>query len=125
MFCTAKERILKAQNAVRKRVANELLETERSYVKNLQTVQDLLIAPLLTSVANGARILKDSEMTSCFANLTDILSSHKILLAALEDRFKDWSDNSTVGDIFLERVNSFFLTFFVLKTLKFNFLFIR
>lgn len=91
---------------MRQRVANELLETERSYVKNLQIVEELLIAPLNTAAMNGARILKDSEQTACFANLIDILSDHKVLLQALEERFSNWTDDSAVADIFLDRVCS-------------------
>jgi len=87
--------------------ANELLETERSYVANLQTVQDLLISPLNTSVSNGARILKDSEFASCFSNLSSILNSHKSLLEVLEQRFLDWNDDSAVADIFLDRITMF------------------
>jgi len=102
-----KERILKAQNAVRQRVCTELLETERSYVKNLSTVQELLINPLLSSIHNGMRIMKDSEFFSCFANISDILDSHRTLLASLEERFAAWNDEATVGDIFLNNMEMF------------------
>jgi hypothetical protein len=106
----AKERILKAQNAVRKRVAMELLETERNYVKNLKTVQQLLINPIQAAVVNGARIMKDSEFYSCFANIIEILDSHCILLSALEERFVNWDDESSVGDIFLAKVSQMSFT---------------
>lgn len=125
----AKERVLKAQNGVRKRVVTELLETEKNYVKSIEIVDNQLIQPLKLAMKKGKPILKNDEMHACFANLSQLLSEHKSLLDLFQPRIVDnWDDDSTIGDIFLRKVppspfsSISFLEFFFFFSLFFQFL---
>eukprot|EP01105_Mastigella_eilhardi_P018073 TRINITY_DN4176_c0_g1_i1.p1 TRINITY_DN4176_c0_g1~~TRINITY_DN4176_c0_g1_i1.p1 ORF type:complete len:1337 (-),score=484.54 TRINITY_DN4176_c0_g1_i1:40-3669(-) len=95
-------RLLAAQNAVRMRVAQELLETEESYLKCLMGVTEYLI-----SAAVQGDILTRTECDSVFANWQAITVLHKTLYAELSSRISKWSAATTVGDIISHRMKDF------------------
>eukprot|EP00008_Paramoeba_atlantica_P010752 CAMPEP_0201479670 /NCGR_PEP_ID=MMETSP0151_2-20130828/4334_1 /ASSEMBLY_ACC=CAM_ASM_000257 /TAXON_ID=200890 /ORGANISM="Paramoeba atlantica, Strain 621/1 / CCAP 1560/9" /LENGTH=370 /DNA_ID=CAMNT_0047861267 /DNA_START=246 /DNA_END=1358 /DNA_ORIENTATION=- len=85
-----------AQNLVRKRVFTELLETERTYARNLSDMEKEVLA----------KITPDSELTQkdideMFVNLTALVKHHTQFLKLLEERAAAWSDTSIVSDLFL------------------------
>ena len=92
---------------VRQRVMKELLDTEKNYVKNLGTLEELLVDPVRSSAKRGLRILKDSEFTSVFSNLSVIYQNHLQFLQLLTQRVESQADDTTtatVGDLFLNHV---------------------
>eukprot|EP01103_Thecamoeba_quadrilineata_P011343 TRINITY_DN2687_c0_g1_i1.p1 TRINITY_DN2687_c0_g1~~TRINITY_DN2687_c0_g1_i1.p1 ORF type:complete len:1007 (+),score=188.05 TRINITY_DN2687_c0_g1_i1:223-3021(+) len=93
-------RLLKAQNTVRQKVANELLQTEQSYIFNLSTLYQKLVKPL-----KDAHILSSSEEDSLFSNVSQILENHQVLVKKLESRIKSPSEDFTLGDIFLSNLH--------------------
>lgn len=97
----------KAQTVVRQRVAKELLQTEQSYVDSLKTVCELLITPIASNAKRGLPIIKDDEFFGVFANIEELLEYHKHFLCVLQPRIDQWSDSTTVGDIFLREVQMY------------------
>ena len=103
-----KERVLKAQSAVRQKVAAELLQTEQNYVKSIEAVDVGLVSPIRSALGKAAAILSKDEYRAIFANLDELYKLHLGLLASFEERIeKNWSDTSTVGDIFLKQMAVF------------------
>lgn len=94
------ERVTKAQNVVRLKVATELLQTEQNYIKNIEAVFTGLIQPL-----KKGEILNSNELYAVFCNLEEIMKAHKDFLSLLQKRIgKNWDDAATVGDIFTQKV---------------------
>lgn len=101
-------RVIKAQNTVRKKILNELLETERSYVNSLGLINQFLIEPILSSAKKGPRILKDSEYVSAFSNLHKIYQNHQSFFVLLEKRVAENANDESsaiIGDLFLQRAS--------------------
>ena len=47
-------------------------------------------------------------MKTIFSNLDLILGVNVELLNKIEEKFADWSDDSTLGDVFVQLVSTFF-----------------
>ncbi len=101
MFVLELARVAKAQGKMRQHVANELLQTERSYVRSLTTLADGLITPLIK-----ANVMSETEMSSAFSNVLQLLEHHKGFCDIISSRLASWNDDSTISDIFLGRVSS-------------------
>lgn len=84
---------------MRQHVANELLQTERSYVRSLSTLADGLINPLMK-----ASVMSETELSSAFSNIIQLLEHHKGFCDLLASRLASWTDDSIISDIFLDRV---------------------
>jgi len=84
---------------VRKRVIEELLQTEQNYVSSLQTLVKHFIRPL-----EAAGTLTNEEIFLCVANTEDLLELHAQFLEVLKSRILKWNDNSVVSDIFIKNV---------------------
>jgi len=89
------EKFQAAQNAVRKRVALEIVQTEQNYLRSLSVV-----IPLIEEVISK-QILSKEELDQVFSNLKEIFESHQPFLKMLNERFSSWKDTTTIGDIFL------------------------
>jgi hypothetical protein len=84
---------------MRQHVANELLQTERSYVRSLSTLAEGLISPLMK-----ANVMSETELSSAFSNIVQLLDHHKGFCDVLSSRLASWNDDSIISDIFLDRV---------------------
>lgn len=96
----------------RKRVANEILTSEKSYIASLEALETLYIAPLMKqSSENPSQApLSYRDVSAIFANLSIIIGLNKKLLDELIKRLEheDWDEETTcIGDLF-ERYGHFF-----------------
>lgn len=74
----------------------ELIDTERTYIKNIETIIDSFLAPL-----DMKGILSEKDIQIIFSNLKVILPFNKEFLSSLE-QMKDLSSHEqTVGGVFL------------------------
>jgi hypothetical protein len=86
----------------RNKIANEILETERVYVKNLELMVTLYYLPLKEVANSTSPFISLKEVNAIFSNIELILNVNKQLLASLEDRIAlHWSKFQKIGDIFL------------------------
>lgn len=85
----------------RNKVAFEILETEKTYVKNLEIVNRVFLQPLRQLSVASDPLITPEDLSKIFANLEIILSVHAQLLASLQDRMSKWSRSQQIGDIFV------------------------
>ena len=104
------QKVENAQMQMRRRVANEILTTEESYVKGLDTLCDRIVEPLLAQARawNGAggvaqAPLSEAEVRGLFSSVFLLRADHRAFLERLRARFARWSDNETqVGELFVD-----------------------
>jgi len=108
------QNILKAHAQMRRRVANEILSTEESYVTGLATLCDKVVDPLidLSHSWNSGPLshspMTEKEVLGIFSNVKELRADHDVFLKKLRERFKDWNDDTTViGDLFLDQLKYF------------------
>eukprot|EP00727_Mastigamoeba_balamuthi_P009037 m51a1_g4756 putative domain containing protein (707) ;mRNA; r:427378-429498 len=108
----------RAANAVRRRVALELLETEHNYVEGLRAMVRQLLHPIRSleyaigglvggSMHDGASdaghaLPTAREVEAVFNNVDEIADIHAVLMAHLGERTSPWSDSATLGDVLLD-----------------------
>mmetsp|Transcript_16673 Transcript_16673/g.42641 ORF Transcript_16673/g.42641 Transcript_16673/m.42641 type:complete len:574 (+) Transcript_16673:163-1884(+) len=83
----------------RNQIAQEILTTERSFVRTLHVIVDCYKRPLIEE-----EILPRKHIDAIFSNIEDILSINEDILKALELRLADWNAQSCLGDVFLRLV---------------------
>lgn len=67
------------------KLINELLSTEKTYVKQLKFVCLHFLLPLKARVAMGTPVLSAQEISDCFLNVGDILDFNRKLYRSLKD----------------------------------------
>ncbi|BFU18531.1 Rho guanine nucleotide exchange factor, putative [Entamoeba histolytica HM-1:IMSS-B] len=77
-------------------VVNEIVSTEESYARALQTVVDLYITPL-----KGMDLISEEDMKGLFCNLEELLDGANQLTKQLKDRLKEFALNDNICDVFL------------------------
>eukprot|EP01114_Cavostelium_apophysatum_P021653 TRINITY_DN7619_c0_g1_i1.p1 TRINITY_DN7619_c0_g1~~TRINITY_DN7619_c0_g1_i1.p1 ORF type:complete len:750 (+),score=247.47 TRINITY_DN7619_c0_g1_i1:129-2378(+) len=86
----------------REKIAKEFLDTEKSYVENLNVAIKNYLKPLTDLVLKGDPILSSDEIKSIFSIIEIIARINGDFLAELQARMKTWnSANTVLGDIFL------------------------
>eukprot|EP00160_Parvularia_atlantis_P006207 Unigene15400_Nuclearia_a/m.46020 Unigene15400_Nuclearia_a/g.46020 ORF Unigene15400_Nuclearia_a/g.46020 Unigene15400_Nuclearia_a/m.46020 type:complete len:523 (+) Unigene15400_Nuclearia_a:5-1573(+) len=81
----------------RQRIAQELCETEESYVASMQAVAELYIAPL-----QGKGVAAD-DVACVFSKWQAILAYHaRVFLAEFRARTHRWTPATTIGDVFVQ-----------------------
>eukprot|EP00727_Mastigamoeba_balamuthi_P011834 m51a1_g7273 putative domain containing protein (1060) ;mRNA; f:224433-229299 len=104
------ERVLRARTAMRKRVADEILQTEESYSTSLDSLVRDLITPLQAAWLRASRSRRESvapdEMEAIFANLEAIAVFHREFLTDLRMRMSVWGGEATLGDVFLLKADA-------------------
>jgi hypothetical protein len=80
-------------------IANEILTTETTYVKNL----DILIRVYLEG---SKEYLKPDQIQAIFSIIPDILKVHVDLLFQLEERIRNWNEKTRIGDVFVKNANA-------------------
>ncbi|KAJ8084225.1 hypothetical protein PM082_002992 [Marasmius tenuissimus] len=102
----SEERKIKDDKAQRARVAKEILDTERTYVKQLQQLVDIYVKPasanvtILSGVGSGKdTVVPASERKIVFGGLDALFSFHKeSFLPSLEVALAPLMANTTEGD---------------------------
>lgn len=107
-----KERIEKAQLAVRQRIVQELHDTEFRYVEGLQC----LCSHLLSQLKENA-VLLPKDYDAVFANVESLLAYHHGLSATLKKIVDSYSNTTGVAEEFYKSVSFYFtkcshITFF-------------
>ncbi|KZS93365.1 Dbl homology domain-containing protein [Sistotremastrum niveocremeum HHB9708] len=67
----------------RRKVCQEFLETERSYLRGLDLIYDHFLIPLVLSLNTASPILSRTELTSVFSNFVDIWNLHRSFCSSL------------------------------------------
>lgn len=91
---TVKERLK------RNEVVNEVIQTEKTYVQQLETLVNVLINPALEKKI----VEKYPVITEMFFQVKNFVTLHQELLKQLESKIASWSPASSVGDVFLQMV---------------------
>ena len=89
-------------NSKRKNVASELLQTEREYTNNLQTLIQSFLRPI---VKNNAKLIEAqllSEFSRCLSGIERIFAFHQELLVDIEKCLQDWGPGSKLGANFVQ-----------------------
>lgn len=85
----------------RQRACLELLQTERNYVRILDTIVNLFKLPLENPDTNDP-VLPATEVKIIFGNLTPIYEIHKKMLSNLETLIEtDWKETNCIGKVFV------------------------
>ena len=72
----------------RRRVAQELLETEEAYVKNLEILKSSFYDPLNENSKGSDPVITPDDVRTIFGSLNIILPVNKLLLAELQKRLE-------------------------------------
>lgn len=75
-----------------------LFETERNYLKDLETLQNVF----------RERIRKCTTRTACqliFGGVDELHAFHQKFYTELEDLLFSWNDTTCIGDLFLRHVS--------------------
>ncbi|KAH0949346.1 hypothetical protein HN011_009987 [Eciton burchellii] len=86
----------------RHRVFLELIETENNYVGILNTIMTLFKLPLENLIGSGKELLNSTELKIIFGNFPPIYDVHKQLLEALRCTIAHWTEDVSIGQIFLK-----------------------
>lgn len=85
-------------------IAQEILTTERTYVKGLKLIdRDFRLAVLSANRAHDKPVLPEETLKLILGNVSSILTLNSGLLAELEGRMKQWDSDPRIGDILLNR----------------------
>ncbi|XP_031568880.1 uncharacterized protein LOC116303475 [Actinia tenebrosa] len=95
---------LLTKEVVRARVVNELLETEKAYVKNIKDV----VEGYLKQAQKRDDMFSEEELYTLFSNIEEIYAFHKKLLAQMKNCYvKDDPCASQIGAVFLANKQGF------------------
>ncbi|XP_077281169.1 epithelial cell transforming 2 pebble isoform X1 [Temnothorax americanus] len=87
----------------RHKVFLELVETEGNYVGILNTIMTLFKLPLENLIGkSGKELLNSTEVKIIFGNFPPIYEIHKQLLEALHCSASHWTEDISIGEIFLK-----------------------
>nr|XP_033815184.1 protein ECT2 isoform X3 [Geotrypetes seraphini] len=89
------------KQSARWQVAMELYQTESNYVDILTTVVQLFQVPLEKEGQLGGPILAPEEIKAIFGSIQDILDVHTKIKEDLENLMRNWADNKSIGNVFL------------------------
>mmetsp|Transcript_1765 Transcript_1765/g.2478 ORF Transcript_1765/g.2478 Transcript_1765/m.2478 type:complete len:1057 (+) Transcript_1765:18-3188(+) len=87
----------------RDRAAFEIFTTEQSYVAALFAICD----KILPSLRSAGNVLSEDDIRKIFANVEQIRSLNFNFLVDLQGRIEEWSDQQTLGDVFLKIIPYF------------------
>lgn len=82
-------------------IVNELLQSERTYVRALDVLVNIYYKPLEKMVD---KIITKQQIKSIFSNIQVIHNYNSWFLTQLEARINEWSSTQKLGDLILELV---------------------
>ncbi|XP_056624679.1 epithelial cell-transforming sequence 2 oncogene-like isoform X1 [Triplophysa dalaica] len=80
-------------------VCKELLDSERTYVRQLQAVATVFYTPLRAALDSNRAIISSVSLITIFCPLLDILEANKLFLIELQERLQEWGPLQCVGDV--------------------------
>lgn len=87
----------------RTKIANEILETERTYLSSLQKLIEVYQQPLMDLATlmcvENAKFTQEN-VAKIFSTLPQIIPLNQELLNRLEDVMQTWNENSKMGEVF-------------------------
>eukprot|EP01094_Clydonella_sp_ATCC50884_P025566 TRINITY_DN6768_c0_g1_i1.p1 TRINITY_DN6768_c0_g1~~TRINITY_DN6768_c0_g1_i1.p1 ORF type:complete len:935 (+),score=310.08 TRINITY_DN6768_c0_g1_i1:235-2805(+) len=92
---------LDGKHVRRTNIAQEMLDTERSYVDGLRTLITMYLGPINDAVGTDKQILTKEEIRRMFSFVEVIVKINEEFLGELEKRVSKWNDETEVGDIYL------------------------
>lgn len=97
-----------SDSSKRFRVAAEVLATEQSFVKSLDTCVRVFHAPLAALAAQGDQTVSETVLNTIFSNLPLIADFNSKFCSELEARMSGWdAASTTLGDLFLQYIPFF------------------
>jgi len=100
---TAEPVLTDEQNLRRQNIANEILQTEQSYVMHLAFVSECYIMPLMQALRTNKPIISEIEIKKVFSDWNAISEFHyKMLKPEIQARVEKWSPTQILGDIFVK-----------------------
>lgn len=103
--------------AKRRKVAEELLDTEKTYVESLEILKRVYYDPMSANSKQkeGVRVVSADDVRNLFGSLNIILPVNKLFLADLTKRLASPPDQEVlIGDAFHTFVNIFQIYFIIL-----------
>ena len=99
--CIAEEEQDLSKITARHRASLELMQTERNYVKILETIVNLFKLPL-ENPDQSDPILPSTDVKIIFGNLTPIYEVHKRMLGNLSELIENhWTETNCIGKVFV------------------------
>mmetsp|Transcript_42568 Transcript_42568/g.59639 ORF Transcript_42568/g.59639 Transcript_42568/m.59639 type:complete len:585 (+) Transcript_42568:1251-3005(+) len=90
-------------------IVQEIVSTEATYVKTLETIVNHFLLPLRALSSQGKPVVDDEEIKTIFSSVEVILGFSNHLLQRLNERFAEWKNlppgKQQMGDIFLEMIS--------------------
>lgn len=94
------------QEQSRKYIVEELLSTERSYVKGLSILVKTYLRPIESACQSKKPLVPIEKVRQIFSIADVILNYHSMFLETLTKRVLNWSATELIGDLMLEMVHS-------------------
>eukprot|EP01103_Thecamoeba_quadrilineata_P007479 TRINITY_DN17353_c0_g1_i1.p1 TRINITY_DN17353_c0_g1~~TRINITY_DN17353_c0_g1_i1.p1 ORF type:complete len:823 (+),score=196.91 TRINITY_DN17353_c0_g1_i1:5-2473(+) len=91
----------------RAHVAKEILSTEQLYVKSLEIIIRVFLNPLTEVSLKPKSFVTKEDLKVIFSDIVIIESINRQLLNDIENRIKNWSMHTLLGDVFLHFVAHF------------------
>ncbi|KAK2878446.1 hypothetical protein Q8A67_019237 [Cirrhinus molitorella] len=83
----------------RSAVCKELLNSEKTYVRQLQAVATVYYTPLRAALDSNRAIISSVSLITIFCPLLDILETNSVFLKELAERCEEWGPLQCVGDV--------------------------
>uniref|UniRef100_A0A8C2DBA1 Coiled-coil domain containing 28A n=1 Tax=Cyprinus carpio TaxID=7962 RepID=A0A8C2DBA1_CYPCA len=83
----------------RSAVCKELLNSEKTYVRQLQAVATVYYTPLRAALDSNRAIISSVSLITIFCPLLDILETNSVFLKELTERWEEWGPLQCVGDV--------------------------
>ncbi|PRP77236.1 hypothetical protein PROFUN_13619, partial [Planoprotostelium fungivorum] len=84
----------------RKKIANEILTTEQSYVGSLQLLVEVYVNPLRKK---SPSILSPEDINLIFSTISELAELHEVLLTRLQQRMENWYPRQRIGQLFCDK----------------------
>ena len=91
------------ETARRTEIVKELWATEKTYVTCLKALVDVYLKPLRSNAETIG--ITRQDIKGIFSEIEVIMNYNTMLLGLIEARITAWSEEQTVGDIFLKIVD--------------------
>jgi len=87
---------------IRKKVAQEILSTEKTYIKALDTICDKFLNPLRKAVAEDKPIISNQDIQMVFSVISVIRDLNKKFYADLEPLINNYTLGTQIGKVILD-----------------------
>uniref|UniRef100_A0A6B2KXH1 DH domain-containing protein n=1 Tax=Arcella intermedia TaxID=1963864 RepID=A0A6B2KXH1_9EUKA len=91
----------------RTKVAQELLSSEATYVRNLSIMIKKYLNPLSQMARSKKPLIKENQLKLIFSTVEALFGYHSMLLEILNQRMARWSTKQKLGDVYLDIGESF------------------